>query len=70
MRLQIAFLFPKFTKEQEKEKEMLEMKLKQLDQEQQQAPPPKKSIRESRLAAILGCKDLRHRRIEGMKPVS
>ncbi len=40
MRLQIAFLFPKFTKEQEKE--MMEMKLKQLEQEQQQAPPPKK----------------------------
>ena len=40
MRLQLAFLFPKFTKEQEKE--MMEMKLKQLEQEQQQAPPPKK----------------------------
>ncbi len=40
MRLQIAFLFPKFTKEQEKM--MMEMKLKQLEQEQQQAPPPKK----------------------------
>jgi hypothetical protein len=40
MRLQIAFLFPKFTKEQEKE--MMEMKLKQLEQEQQQGPPPKK----------------------------
>jgi hypothetical protein len=39
MRLQIAFLFPKFTKEQEKE--MMEMKLKQLEQEQQQAPPKK-----------------------------
>jgi hypothetical protein len=37
---QIAFLFPKFTKEQEKM--MMEMKLKQLEQEQQQAPPPKK----------------------------
>jgi len=36
MRLQIQLLFPKFTKEQEKG--MLEMKLKQLDQE----PPPKK----------------------------
>jgi len=40
MRLQIQFLFPKFTKEQEKE--MMEMKLKQLEQEQQQTPPPKK----------------------------
>ena len=41
MRLQLAFLFPKFTKEQEKM--MLEMKLKQMEQEQQQqAPPPKK----------------------------
>jgi hypothetical protein len=40
MRLQIQLLFPKFTKEQEKE--MMEMKLKQLEQEQQQAPPPKK----------------------------
>jgi hypothetical protein len=39
MRLQIAFLFPKFTKEQEKM--MMEMKLKQLEQEQQKAPPPK-----------------------------
>jgi hypothetical protein len=39
MRLQIAFLFPKFTKEQAKM--MMEMKLKQLEQEQQ-APPPKK----------------------------
>ncbi len=39
MRLQIAFLFPKFTKEQEKM--MMEQKLKQLEQEQQ-APPPKK----------------------------
>jgi len=38
MRLQIAFLFPKFTKAQEKM--MLEMKLKQLDQESQ-APPKK-----------------------------
>ncbi len=34
MRAQIAFLFPKLTKE--KEKEMLEKKLKELDQEQQQ----------------------------------
>jgi hypothetical protein len=40
MRLQIAFLFPKFTKEQEKM--MMEEKLKQLEQEQRQAPPPKK----------------------------
>jgi hypothetical protein len=40
MRLQIAFLFPKFTKEQEKM--MMEMKLKQLEQEQQQPPAPKK----------------------------
>ena len=39
MRLQIAFLFPKFTKEQEKE--MMEMKLKQLEQEQQKAPEKK-----------------------------
>jgi hypothetical protein len=39
MRLQIQFLFPKFTKQQEKE--MMEQKLKQLEQEQQ-APPPKK----------------------------
>ncbi|MGB7553787.1 MAG: neuromedin U [Candidatus Korobacteraceae bacterium] len=39
MRLQIQFLFPQFTKAQEKE--MLEMKLKQMDQEQQ-APQPKK----------------------------
>src|SRR5271157_1005507 len=38
MRLQIQFLFPKFTKEQEKE--MMEQKLKQLEQEQQ-APPKK-----------------------------
>jgi len=38
MRLQIAFLFPKFSKEQEKM--MLEMKLKQLEQEQ--TAPPKK----------------------------
>jgi len=40
MRLQLAFLFPKFTKEQQKM--MLEMKLKQLEQEQQNVPPPKK----------------------------
>jgi hypothetical protein len=40
MRLQIQLLFPKFTKEQEKE--MMEMKLKQLEQEQQQTPQPKK----------------------------
>ena len=39
MRLQIAFLFPKLTKEQEKA--MMEEKLKQMDQEQQQAPQPK-----------------------------
>ena len=39
MRLQIAFLFPKFTKEQEKM--MMEQKLKQLEQEQQ-SPAPKK----------------------------
>ena len=37
MRLQIAFLFPKFTKEQEKM--MMEQKLKQLEQE---TPAPKK----------------------------
>ena len=40
MRLQIAFLFPKFTKEQEKM--MMEQKLKQLEQEQQKQPAPKK----------------------------
>ena len=40
MRLQMQFLFPRFTKAQEKE--MMEMKLKQLEQEQQQAPQPKK----------------------------
>ena len=34
MRMQMQFLFPKFTKAQEKE--MMEMKLKQLEQEQQQ----------------------------------
>jgi hypothetical protein len=39
MRLQIAFLFPKFTKQQEKE--MMEMKLKQLEQQQQRAPEKK-----------------------------
>ena len=39
MRLQIAFLFPKFTKEQEKE--MMEMKLKQLEEEQQKTAPKK-----------------------------
>ena len=39
MRLQIAFLYPKFTKAQEKE--MMEMKLKQLEQEQQQSAPKK-----------------------------
>lgn len=37
MRLEAAFLFPKFTKQQEKE--MMEQKLKQLDQEP--TPPPK-----------------------------
>jgi hypothetical protein len=37
--LQIAFLFPKFTKQQEKE--MMEMKLKQLEQQQQRAPEKK-----------------------------
>jgi hypothetical protein len=36
MRLQMAFLFPKFTKEQEKA--MMEQKLKQLDQEPTQPP--------------------------------
>ena len=40
MRLEIAFLYPKFTKQEEKE--MMEKKLKQLEQEQQKAPPPKK----------------------------
>ena len=40
MRLQIAFLFPKFTKQQQKE--IMEMKLKQLEQEQQQSPAPKR----------------------------
>lgn len=40
MRLQLAFLFPKFSKEQEKM--MMEMKLKRLEQEQQQTPQPKK----------------------------
>ena len=39
MRVQLAFLFPKFTKAQEKE--MLEQKLKQMDQEQQQTQPQK-----------------------------
>ena len=38
MRLEIAFLYPKFTKQEEKE--MMEKKLEQL--EQQKAPPPKK----------------------------
>ncbi len=38
LRVELAFLFPKFTKAQEKE--MMEMKLKQLDQEQL-APPQK-----------------------------
>ncbi len=40
MRLQMQFLFPKFSKAQEEE--MLKMKLEQLQKEQQQAPPPKK----------------------------
>ena len=40
MRLQIAFLFPKLTKEQEKM--MMQQKLKQLEQEQTQTPQPKK----------------------------
>ena len=40
MRFQIAFLYPKFTKAQEKE--MLKMKLEQLEKEQQQGAPPKK----------------------------
>jgi hypothetical protein len=39
LRLQIAFLFPKLSKEQEKM--MMEQKLKQLEQEQQQEPPQK-----------------------------
>jgi hypothetical protein len=39
MRLQIAFLFPKFSKEQEMM--MMKMKLKQLEQESQQKPQPK-----------------------------
>jgi hypothetical protein len=39
MRLQIAFLFPKLTKQQEKE--MMEMKVKQLEQQQQRAPEKK-----------------------------
>jgi hypothetical protein len=39
MRVQLAFLFPKFTKAQEKG--MLEQKLKQMDQEQQQTQPQK-----------------------------
>jgi hypothetical protein len=37
MRAQIAFLFPKLSKEQEKM--MLEKKLKELEQEQQKSPP-------------------------------
>ena len=40
MRLQIAFLFPKLSKEQERM--MMEQRLKQLEQEQQQTPQPKK----------------------------
>jgi hypothetical protein len=39
MRLQIAFRFPKFNKEQEKM--MMEMKLNHLEQEQQKTPPKK-----------------------------
>ena len=39
MRLEIALLFPKFTKEQEKE--MMEQKLKQLEKEQEQTAPKK-----------------------------
>ena len=37
MRVQLAFLYPKFSKAQEKA--MLEEKLKQIDQEQQPAAP-------------------------------
>jgi hypothetical protein len=40
MRLDMVFLFPKFSKAQEEE--MLKMKLEQLEKEQQQAPAPKK----------------------------
>ena len=40
MRLQMAFLYPKFSKAQEEE--MLKMKLEQLEKEQQQGAPPKK----------------------------
>jgi hypothetical protein len=39
LRMQIALLFPKLSKE--KEKMMLEQKLKQLEQEQQQSQPKK-----------------------------
>jgi hypothetical protein len=40
MRLQLAFLFPKLTKAQEKM--MMEQKLKQLEADQEQKPRPKK----------------------------
>ena len=43
MRLEIAFLFPKFTKEQEKE--MMEQKLKQLEKEQQKKHRAKEVFR-------------------------
>lgn len=39
MRMQIAFLFPKFTPEQKKM--MMEMQLKKLEQEQQKTPEKK-----------------------------
>jgi hypothetical protein len=39
MGMQIAFLFPKLTKEQQKI--LIEQKLKQMEQEQQQKPPAK-----------------------------
>ena len=39
MRLEIAFLYPKFTKQEEKE--MMEQKLKQLEKEQEQTAPKK-----------------------------
>ena len=40
MRLQIALLYPKFSKAQEEE--MMKMKLEQMEKEQQQGEPPKK----------------------------
>ena len=40
MRLQVALLYPKFSKAQEEE--MMKMKLEQLEKEQQQGEPPKK----------------------------